>query len=267
MAKVKQAREARVAYKGKAGGDMPFAVKDFLGLAQLLEQRPDLRAELRRLVLTEEILSLPEMVRGLAEQIQALSQEVRALAEAQRRTEERLESLTQEVRALTRDVQIMATRVDSLGQDVGFLKGWTLEMRYRERAPAYFQRLARGIHALSTEEFSRLLDRAVGDGKLVEAEADELRESDLVIRGQRREEGGEAFWVIEISWGVGPHDVERAAQRATVLEKLGTPVIPVVAGRVITYEAASLAHWKKVWQVLDGVTVSPAEALAKSAES
>jgi hypothetical protein len=44
-----------------------FSVQDFHDLVRLLEQRPEWRAELRRLVLTEELLALPAIVRELAE--------------------------------------------------------------------------------------------------------------------------------------------------------------------------------------------------------
>jgi Holliday junction resolvase-like predicted endonuclease len=72
---------------------MPFVVQDLRDLIRLLEQHPEWRAELRRLVLTEEILSLPQVVRELA-------QEVRLLAEAQRRSEERLGRLEAVVQEL-----------------------------------------------------------------------------------------------------------------------------------------------------------------------
>ena len=77
--------------------------------------------------------------------------------------------------------------------------------------------------------------------------------------GRRREDEAEVYLVAEVSWGVGPHDVERAAERAALLAKTGLLTIPVVASKVITYEAADLARWRKTWQVLDGQTISPTE--------
>ena len=38
---------------------MAFTVQEFRRLVQILEQHPEWRAELRRLVLTEELLTLP----------------------------------------------------------------------------------------------------------------------------------------------------------------------------------------------------------------
>jgi len=239
---------------------MPFTVEDFFDLARLLEQRPEWRAELRRLLLPDEVLSLPQTVQALAGQVQALAEEVRALVEAQRRIEEQIAALAEAQTALTGDVQLLTKRVDSLSQDVGYLKGITLELRYRDRAPAYFRRLARRLRVLPAHELDALLDEAVQAGKLAEAEADEIMEADIVVRGRRRrEDEAEVYLVAEVSWGVGPHDVERAAERAALLAKAGLLTIPVVAGKVITYEAANLARWRKTWQVLDGQSISPAE--------
>ena len=56
---------------------MTFAVQDYHDLIRLLDEHPGWRAELRRLVLSDELLALPEIVRQLAT--------------AQQRTEARVE--------------------------------------------------------------------------------------------------------------------------------------------------------------------------------
>jgi cell division protein FtsB len=246
---------------------MSFAVADFRDLVQLLERQPEWRAELRRLLLTEELLSLPQTV-------QALAEEVRALTEAQRRTEEQLATLTQRVDglaeqmatltrrvdSLTQDVQLMVKWMDSLGQDVGDLKGIGLEFRYWQHASAYFQSIARRVYPLSARELSLLLDQAMEEGKLSRPDMGEILQADLVLQGQRWEDRTEVYLVVEISWGVGPSDVQRAAQRAKLLAQLGTPAIPVVAGKVVTSEAAELARQLTTWLVLDGRAISPSES-------
>lgn len=45
---------------------MPFQVEEFRDLIRLLAERPEWRAELRQLVLTDELLTLPELVRAAA---------------------------------------------------------------------------------------------------------------------------------------------------------------------------------------------------------
>jgi hypothetical protein len=79
-------------------------VEDFRDLLRLLEERPEWRAELRRLILTEELLALPQLVRELAAAQARTEAAVERLAEAQVRTEAAVERLA-EAQART-DAQI-----------------------------------------------------------------------------------------------------------------------------------------------------------------
>jgi len=76
---------------------MAFDVHDYIDLVRLLQEHPEWRGELRRLLLTDELLALPEIVRELAEaqrrteeRVGRVQEAIAALAEAQRRTEERV---------------------------------------------------------------------------------------------------------------------------------------------------------------------------------
>jgi len=57
---------------------MPFTVEEFRDLVRILEEKPEWRAELRRLVLTEELLSLPEQVAALRAETERRFQEMAA---------------------------------------------------------------------------------------------------------------------------------------------------------------------------------------------
>ena len=166
-------------------------------------------------------------------------------------------TLTVQVTALTRTVQ---TLVD----DVGELKGQSLEAAYRSKGPAYFSRLLRRPHVLTPDELTALIEDARDSGVLSEVDARQLYETDLVVRGRRPEDGTEVFLVVEVSWGVGPYDVERAAQRAVLLSRTGLATIAVVAGQRILPEAAALARQAQVWQITDGQAIPPAPAPASS---
>lgn len=239
---------------------MAFTISDLRELIQLLEQHPTWRAELRRWVLTEELLTLP--------------QAMYELVEIQRRTEERigqivghLDTLTQRVDQLTERMDTLTQRVDQLvesqlrmGSDLERLKESDLERRYRERAHAYFSRLLRRIHVLSGDELGTLLEQAVLQGYLSEDEADEVMQADVIVRGRRREDDSEAYLVVEVSWGVGLSDVQRAAERAALLSRTGISALPVVAGFWITPEAQEPARAWHVWQVTDGQVTPPETA-------
>jgi hypothetical protein len=51
---------------------MPFELRDFQDLVQLLREHPDWREGLRALLLTQELLTLPGLVRELAERQEQL---------------------------------------------------------------------------------------------------------------------------------------------------------------------------------------------------
>jgi hypothetical protein len=107
---------------------MAFTVQDFQDLLRLLEQHPEWRAELRRLVLTEELLSLPALVRelvaaqGSAEtRLARLETAVAALVEAQQRTEERLAELAEAQRRTDERLTRVEERIDRLEAAVSAL--------------------------------------------------------------------------------------------------------------------------------------------------
>ena len=243
---------------------MPFTVEDFRDLIRLLEERPEWRAELRRWVLSDELLTLPELVRTLAEAQRRTEERIAALAEAQRRTEERLTALDDRIAALaeaqrrTEDqLSALIGVVRTLTIDVGELKGDALERRYRERAYAYFAPLLRRVRVLPGDELLTRLEGAVADRQLSEAEAEQVTWADLVIQGRRREDDTEVYLVVEASWQVDVEDVEWAAQRATLFGRTGMTTIPVVAGKTATEAAVRLARTLRVWQITDGRVVAP----------
>ena len=120
---------------------MASAIRDFHDLVRILEEHPQWRAELRRLVLTEELLHLPEelaafraeterrlarleeVLIGLTARVDSLAARMDELAEAQRRTEERLEALTARVdelaeaqRRTEERLEALTARVDELAE-------------------------------------------------------------------------------------------------------------------------------------------------------
>jgi hypothetical protein len=247
---------------------MAFTVEEFQDLIRLLQERPEWRADLRRLVLTDELLALPELVRELVQaqqrtegRVGRLEESVESLrAETERRFQELATAqltLTRRIDDLREAVQTLVDRTYTLTTDVGELKGSDLERRYRERPFAYFQRLVRQAHTLSGDELNAMLDRAVTAGQLTEEDVDEIVWADAIVRGRRREDDQEVYLVVEASWGVGPYDVQRADKRAKLLAKAGVTTLPVVAGMWVTPDGELAARAIKVWRVTNGRAVPP----------
>lgn len=266
---------------------MAFTVSDFQDLLRLLDQHPEWRDELRQRLLTPELLQLPALVSRMDEHLVALAEaqarteqrlealtiRVDALAEAQARTEQRLEALTAQVAALTEaqartEQQISALteaqartdrRIEMLIDRVGRLEGRVLEWHLERHVPTFFGRLVRRASLVDNGWLADQLDRVVEQGRLSEAERDDVLLADLIVSGRRRADHADVYLVAEVSAGVGMEDVRRALDRAAILTRLGTPTVPVVAGDRITPEAEQFARSRGVWTLLDGRVVPPVE--------
>lgn len=253
----------------------------FEDLLRVVRDDPSARDRLRRELLSDELMGLPTttarlasaqehteqslqtlvgQVTALAGRVDALTQQVDALATAQERTERRLETLTARMEGLTEQVSQMADRLSRVVDRLGWVMGDVIERRYRERAHAYFQRIARRIRVLGAAELDDLLEGAIGRGVLDVDQADDLRLADTIARGQRG--GQEVFLVVESSWTVKLNDVTRARDRARLLAQTGVTAIPIVAGRWISGDAEDAAPDLGVWRVTNGRVLSPPGATA-----
>jgi hypothetical protein len=253
---------------------MPFTVSDFNDLVEILHAQPRWQAELRRLLLTDEVLELPEIVRSLVEaqkrteaQIKELVEaqkrteaQIKELVEAQKRTEEGLRDLTGVVRKLEERTSRLEGETLEIRRDVSKLRGQALEQRYRECASSYFSPLLRRIRVLGRQELADLLEEAEDQQRISEQERRELLAADIVIRGLKREDRQEAYLAVEVSGTVDREDVERAAGRAALLSRLTErPVLAVVAGEAMTDRAWDLACQRHVCRVVDGSVTTPEE--------
>jgi len=307
-----------------------FTVSDFRDLVELLEQKPQWRQELRRLVLTDELLDLPRLVAELVEAQKRTDATIAQLVEAQKRTEERLDRVDAQIAELVEaqkrtdatiaqlveaqkrtdatiaqlveaqkrteerldrvDAQIAELveaqkraeerldRVDRqiaelveaqkrtedavaelavsqrrMGEDVGLLKGFAMENSFRTRPLVWYSPILRRPHVLSDEELIELVEPAVERGLLSDSEFRDLSLADAVVVGRLKRDGEQVYLVVEVSWGVGESDLQRAVRRAQYLARIGVRAQPALGGRWITpqvkSEAASvqdihLIEWK-----------------------
>ncbi len=98
---------------------MSFTVENFRDLIRLLEEHPEWRAELRRLVLTEELLSLPERldrltraVEGAQERLAKVEAALAELAARQAQTEATLTRLAERAERLEEGQAALVGRMD-----------------------------------------------------------------------------------------------------------------------------------------------------------
>ncbi len=178
-------------------------------LLRLLREDPDFRDEVRRLVLSQELLDLPER--------------------------------------FARFEGYVERRFTSIDSDLAGLKGAEYERRvgksfasyastaFRQR---YGRRLRRNRLLYSNilgrdAGFDELISDAVDDGLITDDEKADLEQADAVMSGQ---DGGDTvYYVGEISLTVNNRDIDRAIARATILNKVtGREAWPMVIGDTIS---------------------------------
>jgi len=263
---------------------MAFTVTDVRDLTQVLTLHPEWLGEVRRLVLTADLLALPDLVRELVEAQARTEQQVRELAQAQARTEQRLDRLDETVQKLVeaqvrteqrvqeltqaqvrteQSVQELAQMQQRIWVDVSRLKGQGLEQQYTQRAASYVGRWLRRVRVV----WPGALDAATESQLETRLTLDELQEVlrlDLLIAGTTRTPAAsrEVWLAMEVSSVIDQGDVERAQRRAALLRKAGYRAAPAVAGEGLTQGATELLRDAPVVLLLDGRSEGWESALA-----
>ena len=132
---------------------------------------------------------------------------------------------------------------------MGEMRGWFLEERYRTHAPAYFGRFLRQVQPVHIGRLADALRERLQEGELAE-----VLLADLILTGRLPTPPGPAeIWVVlEVSATVDRGDVERAQRRAAVLRQARYPAVAVAAGTETTAGARQVAGQVGVALLLDG---------------
>jgi hypothetical protein len=160
------------------------------------------------------------------------------LAQAQGRTEARVEELAVNMNSFATILNQLVIRSDRH-------EGSLLELRFRDRLPAYLGRFLRKGRVIQASD---LLDQI--EPKLAEAAVDDFLRADVVATGMV--EGLPTYLVGEVSYTVDADDVMRAARRAACLIKAGLSAIPLVACETISQPTKDYARQEGVRVWVDG---------------
>ena len=173
------------------------------------------------------------------------------------------QSNEQKVNEMVSAVSKLTKSLDTMQPSFARTDDWYLEQRYIERAPSYFGRWLQQIDVLWPGHLNRALEKQLED-TLTSDEKDEVLRLDAIFRGKamRANESVEVYVALEASVTVNQHDVERAYERATLLRRLGLPVVAVVAGEIIEADAEVAAQTNAVAILQNGKRQGWEEALA-----
>ena len=179
-------------------------------LIDALDAEPELTDELRRRILTDELLALPEKVDQLASTVGQLASTV---ADGFVAVNTRLESLE--------------GRLNTLDGRVANITGSDYERRATRRVPSLLSRYLRlsriqALHSPLQETapfLVEMINNALTAHDITDSEANDLEEADIIVSANNAA-GDSTYLVAEVSITIHDHDVDRARERADILAKV-----------------------------------------------
>ena len=201
-------------------------INDIGDLVRILREQPEWAEALRGVLLSRELLELPEEFASFVKLTKANFEAVNSRLD---RVEGRLD--------------IIDGRLDN---GLGPMYEMKVEKNIRSHAGQQLGlrsiRVLLGILGAQDPELANLADQAVENGVITWEQNDGLWLSDLIFTGRARTDGAVMHIAAEVSITAGGYDVERAAERARTLSLImGQPVTPAVIAANVDEDRTRLA--------------------------
>ena len=198
----------------------PTTIDDII---RIMREQPEARDAVRREILTDELLELPELFATLTKRVDGIAARLDTLTKRVDEIAARLDTLTERIDKLTQ-------HISEMDSNIGRLLGDRLERRAAYKLPPILsQRLglrrARAIYPVavppsSDSSFTESVEDAVDSGLISEEQETRLKVTDLVFHARRKSDGSRVWFAVEASGAVGPRDIERAAESAAALNTI-----------------------------------------------
>lgn len=201
---------------------------DTRGIIRQVEADPALRAQLRAVLLGDELLQLPRVTAALVDGFKRLQA-------AQERTEATLRQFMASMGTFKTSTELRLSNVESdvsvLRSDVAELKGSDLERRVSENPARYLYEHAERVRVLRGDAFGAFLDVLAKKVPLDQAEARRLRSTDLIAQAQRAGSTQKVTLAIKVSSTLHVDDVARAAQSAEIVGRRFIRSMAIAVGK------------------------------------
>jgi hypothetical protein len=211
-------------------GMKEYKISNFADLMQALMGNPEWLEELRRMILAQELLELPKKFENF-----------------RHRVEERFDTLEKEVQEVKKKADAIKRKLD---KDVWPLKGMWLEMKVKDNILSFFSEYLLDAKTIDQEKINKYLSLAMKKGIISKEERVDVLRLDLIIEGTLLNTGEPVLVAVEVSYTIDDFDVQRAINRAKILEKaMDKRVLPAVVGYKITKKAQNLMEKEGVLKV------------------
>ena len=203
-------------------------------IIRMMREQPEARDAVRREILTDELLALPDL----------------------------FATLTRRVDTLTERVDKLTEHMAEMDNKLGVLLGDRLERRAAYRLPPLLsQRLglrrARAVYPVAVPpsldlSFTDRVEEAMESGLITEDQESRLKLTDLVMHARRKSDGARIWFAVEASGAIAAGDIERAAESAAALQVVfDEPAKAVVLGHRIRFQDHERARQDGVVVLMD----------------
>ena len=224
-------------------------INDIGDLVRVLREQPEWAEALRGVLLSRELLELPEEFAQFVKLTNANFQTVNA----------RLERLETDVAEIRRDVVDIRRDVVDIRRDLAPIKG----AHARNGALRATRRMARTIgcrqvDVVDQDDLSDMADAGDTSG-LEPTELRSFENADIVTRAADRETGQIRYLAIEASFTANPDDARRAVRNAEYLTRFtGYPATAMVASvRVNPQVQPDIDSGRVVWYEIESRLMDP----------
>ena len=233
-------------------------INDISDLVRILRDQPEWAETIRGVLLSRELLDLPEKFARFVDLTDRNFQAVNArldhlesdVAEFKASVDERFDRMDERFNRMDERFDRMDRRMDRMEgrMDNGF--GTNYEVKIERNIPSHAGqhlgmrgvRVLRGTMIGRDTELADQVERAADEGVITWDEHDQLLLVDLIFTGRSRTDGTTILAAAEVSITAGNLDVDRAVKRARILEIVtGQPVVPVVISANVDDERAAMA--------------------------
>lgn len=241
-------------------------------LTRLLRENPEWRDEVRRELLTDELLQLPQRFAEYTEASERRFEAIdRRFEEIDRRFEEidrRFEAVEQELRELREQVaqfvestnrrfEAIESTLRVHSNDIGELKGIGLESRLYNRGISQITTLlkvrnSRRVRVAEADdnsaEFNSAIYEAEEKGTLSEQEYLRLLDTDMIVRSARRDSSRPVYVPIEASYTISRDDIDKVKRTADAIGKVfpSAEVCPVLYYMNISDHFIQVAEYESI---------------------
>ena len=225
-------------------------INDINDLARILREKPEWVSTLRNLLLTQELLDLPEK---FAQFVQTTNDNFQLVNRRLERLEDDVAVLKEDMGLVKQDLNQVKGKMDNalganyefkIQRNIGSIAGQYLNLRR--------VRVQQGPRTDRDPRLEEFLEQAEDQQLITKEQYLDLQRLDLVFTGRQQDRTGETTVAAEISITIGNNDIERAARRAQALNQaLNQEVIPVVIGAHIDEERRQMAQEQAVSIMLE----------------